>query len=91
MAKWADTLHTSATDGTAVTDDVNMPSHYTNGGIECIDYLKSNMPHEAFIGFLEGNFKKYTHRWRYKGTPVKDLHKARWYLCYLINTLENSK
>lgn len=65
-------------------EQVNHPSHYTYGGIECIEYLKSNLPPEAFIGYLEGNIKKYLHRWRYKDKPEEDLAKAQWYLNYLI-------
>lgn len=68
-------------------DKVDKPAHYTSGGIESIDYMKDNMPLEAFHGFLEGNTKKYLHRWRIKGTPVQDLKKARWYLDRLITEL----
>jgi hypothetical protein len=71
-----------------MTDMVNSPAHYTFGTIECIDYLKDNMPREAFLGYLEGNFKKYSHRWRYKGKAVEDLSKASWYLNYLQKELQ---
>ena len=75
------------------TDQVNKPDHYTGGEIECWDYLKDNMPREAYLGGLEWNIKKYLHRWRYKGKPVEDLEKAEWYLCRLIEHLkgENKK
>ena len=69
-------------------DNVNNPDHYTYGNIECIDYLRDNMPYEAFLGFLEGNNKKYMHRWRHKAKPLEDLKKARWYLDRLIEELE---
>ena len=68
-------------------DKVNNPSHYNDGTIECIEYLQDNMPYEAFVGYLEGNVKKYMHRWRYKN-GVEDLKKAGWYLSYLIDTIE---
>lgn len=68
-------------------DMVNSPSHYSSGGIECIDYLKDNMPYEAYLGYLEGNCKKYMHRWRRKGKPVEDLKKVSWYLNRLIQEL----
>ena len=32
------------------------------------------------MGYLEGNTKKYLHRWRYKNKRVQDLMKAEWYL-----------
>lgn len=63
------------------------PQHYTKGSIECWDYLKDNMPHEAYIGGMEWNVKKYLHRWRYKGKPVDDLKKARAYLDRMIEEL----
>jgi len=68
-------------------DPVESPSHYSSDKIECVDYLKDNMPFEAYIGGLEWNVKKYLHRWRRKGKPVEDLKKARWYLDRLINEL----
>ncbi len=82
-----------ATTANAVSKDdiVNSPSHYTSGGIECIDYLKDNLPLEAFHGYLEGNVKKYLHRWRYKQKPVQDLKKAQWYLTNLIAELEGQE
>jgi hypothetical protein len=69
-------------------DMVNSPSHYASGGIECIVYLKDNLPHDAYIGYLEGNTKKYLHRWRYKTNPLEDLKKARWYLDRMITEIE---
>jgi hypothetical protein len=69
-------------------DAVNSPAHYNTGGIECIDYLKDNMSWEGYTGYLEGNTKKYLHRWRYKSKPVEDLKKARWYLDRLITELD---
>ena len=68
-------------------DLINKPEHYNHGSIECIDYLKDNMTDEAFQGYLEGNTKKYLHRWRFKGKD-KDLQKARWYLDYWIKHRE---
>ena len=68
---------------------VDNPSHYNNGSIECIDYLKDNLSWEGYTGFLEGNCKKYLHRWRLKQKPVEDLKKARWYLERLISELED--
>lgn len=69
--------------GDSVVDVVNKPPHYNTGEIECIEYLKDNLPEQAFIGYLEGNTKKYLHRWRYKGKASQDLEKAKWYLSYL--------
>ncbi len=71
------------------SDQVNQPEHYTGGTIECWDYLKDNMPKEAYLGGLEWNIKKYLHRWRYKKNPVEDLKKARVYLDKLILEMES--
>lgn len=74
---------------TEAKDPVAKPAHYNIGTIECIDYMKDNMPEVAFRGYLEGNAKKYLHRWRYKEKPLEDLKKARWYLDRLISEIEN--
>ena len=42
----------------------------------------------AYCGFLEGNAKKYLHRYKYKGTAVQDLHKAQYYLNKLVEVME---
>lgn len=76
------------TEKTSAKDTVNHPDHYNNGGIECIEYLKDNMSWQGYTGYLEGNCKKYLHRWRYKQKPIEDLKKARWYLDRLIGELE---
>lgn len=76
-------------DLTSHQDQVNKPEHYTGGSIECWDYLKDNMPREAYLGGLEWNIKKYLHRWRYKANPLEDLKKARVYLDRLISEMEN--
>jgi len=71
-------------DRVVAKDQVNSPDHYNNGEIECIAYLKDNMSKEGFLGYLEGNCKKYLHRWQYKNKPEEDLNKALWYLERLI-------
>jgi hypothetical protein len=74
---------------TSMGDSVESPSHYNSGKIECIDYLKDNMPFDNYLGYLEGNTKKYLHRWRYKKKPLEDLKKAQWYLNRLVKELED--
>ena len=69
-------------------DKVNHPSHYTSGGIECIDAIRESMTKEAFCGYLKGNCLKYL--WRYeKKNQIEDLEKASVYLKWLID--ENKK
>ncbi len=68
------------------TDYINKPPHYTKGKIECIDYLKDSMNILSFVGFLEGNAKKYLHRYQYKGSKIADLEKSQFYISKLIET-----
>lgn len=70
-------------------DPVKHTSHYTSGGIECIEAIKASMKAEAYRGFLKGNVMKYIWRYESKGKPIEDLKKARMYLEWLIK--ENEK
>ena len=63
---------------------VSNPSHYKNGSIESIKYIQDFLSKEEYEGFLRGNISKYLHRYKYKGKPLEDLEKARWYLGKLI-------
>ena len=59
-------------------DAVNHPSHYTSGGIECIDAMESAFGKEAVYWFCVCNAFKYV--WRHKKkNGVEDLKKAQWY------------
>jgi hypothetical protein len=69
------------------SDAIN-PSHYTDGGIETIDYLKAKMSTEEFHGFLRGNVLKYMSRAGKKDDVVQELEKAQWYLTRLISELK---
>ena len=65
-------------------NNVNHPSHYNQGRIEVIDAIE-----DWDLNFCEGNVVKYVARHRFKGEPLEDLKKARWYLERLILTLES--
>lgn len=60
-------------------DEVNRPSHYTQGEIECIDAIRAALTPEEFRGYCKGAAFKYIWRERYKGQGVS-LAKAEWYL-----------
>jgi hypothetical protein len=70
----------SAGDSKKVSDNVNSPSHYTQGGIECIDALKAAT---AGLTGIEAvctvNAIKYLWRWKHKN-GIEDIDKAIWYL-----------
>ena len=57
------------------TDMVNHPPHYTQGGIETIDFIEAKS-----LGYNLGNVVKYITRADHKGDKHEDLCKARWYL-----------
>ena len=68
-------------------DSVNHPSHYTQGGIECIEAIKSSMTQSGFVDYCKGNVIKYLFRWEYKG-GLQDLKKAQVYLNWAVETAE---
>jgi hypothetical protein len=59
-------------------------AHYNRGDIQPIDFIESNFTPDEYKGYLKGQIIKYISRYRYKGTPIEDLHKARTYLDWLI-------
>lgn len=67
-----------------MTDNVNHPTHYTSGKVECIDALESATVNLSGIeAVCTANAIKYLWRWKQKN-GVEDLNKARWYLDRLI-------
>ena len=69
-------------------DAVNHPSHYTQGGIECIDAIKAATTGlEGIEAVCTANVIKYTWRWKGKN-GAEDLRKAEWYLNRLIAETE---
>jgi hypothetical protein len=60
-------------------DDIKHPKHYTQGAIEPIVFIQDQK-----LDYMEGNVVKYVVRYKYKGTPLKDLLKAKVYLEWLI-------
>ena len=59
--------------------------YYNRGSVEAIDAIESTCTGlSGFEGFLTGTCLKYLFRWRWKGTAVADLKKARYYLDRLI-------
>ena len=73
----------NAPEGEFDWDAVNKPQHYRVGEVEAIDYIAQQLG-VGVKDYLLGNLHKYIHRHRFKGQPVSDLRKARWYLDKLI-------
>lgn len=61
--------------GNSNVDLVNQPPHYTQGGIETIDFIEAKQ-----LNYNLGNVVKYITRADHKGNRLEDLKKARWYL-----------
>ena len=72
------------TSGDDVKEDlVNHPSHYNDGGLECIEAIEAQLTPEEYRGYLKGNVAKYVWREKHKG-GIESLKKAQWYLTRLI-------
>jgi hypothetical protein len=67
-------------------NDVERPAHYTAGNIEVVDFIKDQK-----FNYCEGNVVKYICRYKYKGTPEKDLRKARQYIDFLLGDYAQDK
>ena len=69
------------------SDEVYRPKHYTTGGIEAIDYIRSKLGDEGFVAYCIGNVLKYISRAGKKGrrdTGTQDLEKAQVYLSWAV-------
>lgn len=66
-------------------DAVNHPSHYTDGGIETIDFIEAKK-----LPYHLGNAVKYISRAGKKdqNKTIEDLQKAAWYIERYIKVLE---
>jgi len=65
-------------------DQVNHPSHYTQGKYEVIDVIE-----DWNLGFNLGNAIKYIGRAGHKDDIVQDLEKAKWYIEREIKRLKD--
>lgn len=69
-----------------LSERVDHPPHYNQGKYEVIDVIR-----DWGLDFSEGNVIKYVVRSRHKDDRLEDLKKARWYLDYLIKSLEDNQ
>jgi len=87
LATLARDFYRDAGGASNTSDNVNSPSHYGQGKIEAIEYIKDFLTPEEYQGYLRGNIAKYLHRFPYKN-GIEDLKKAQWYLGRLIQEVE---
>ncbi len=69
-------------------EKINHPDHYNSGQYEVVDVIDDAGFGE---GFCLGNALKYILRAKHKENYLEDLKKAKWYLEYLIQRIENGK
>lgn len=62
-----------------MNDNVNSPSHYTQGNIECIDAMIAAFGEQAVADFCRCNAFKYNWRSEHKN-GLEDIEKAEWYI-----------
>jgi len=68
---------------------VDSPPHYNQSGIECITAIQAALG-PNFKYYLQGNIMKYLWRFDYKGKPLEDVQKAKWYIHALEKAIEDS-
>ena len=71
-------------------DMVNHPSHYTSGGVECIDAITSALSsyEDSVDSWLVGQVIKYLWRAPLKGKYDEDIKKAQFYLNRLVEKID---
>ena len=69
-------------------DNVNHPTHYTQGKIECIEAIaEATKQLHGIEAVATANVIKYVWRWKSKN-GIEDLQKAQWYLNHLIKQIQ---
>ena len=73
-------------------DMVNHPSHYTQGGVECIDAITSALSsyEDSVDSWLVGQVIKYLWRAPLKGKYEEDIKKAQFYLNRLVEKIDKN-
>ena len=73
-------------------DMVNHPSHYTSGGVECIDAITSALSsyEDSVDSWLVGQVIKYLWRAPLKGKYEEDIKKAQFYLNRLVDKINKN-
>ena len=74
-------------------DMVNHPSHYTSGGVECIDAITSALSsyEDSVDSWLVGQVIKYLWRAPLKGKYEEDIKKAQFYLNRLVEKIDKNR
>ena len=79
----------SPINGQIEADDIKRPNHYTWRGKECEEIIGELIQGaEGKEAYYLGAVVKYLYRYPKKGTPLKDLRKAKQYIDMLITLKE---
>lgn len=74
-----------------MSEKVNHPNHYTQGGMEVIDVIDAfTQECSGLESFYVGNIIKYVCRFK-KKNGIEDLKKAQWYLSRLVEKEEQNE
>ena len=76
-----------------IEDMVNHPSHYTSGGVECIDAITSALSsyEDSVDSWLVGQVIKYLWRAPLKGKYEEDIKKAQFYFNRLVEKIDKNR
>ena len=79
----------SPINGQIEADEIKQPNHYTWRGKECEQIIGDiTQGAEGKEAYYLGAVVKYLYRYPKKGTPLKDLRKAKQYIDMLIDLQE---
>ena len=79
------TISRSPINGQIEADDIKSPDHYTWRGRECEEIIGDiTQGAEGKEAYYLGAVVKYLYRYPKKGTPLKDLQKAKQYIDMLL-------
>lgn len=68
-------------------NSIDFPEWYTRGGIETIDFIRSKLTKDQFIGYCKGTILAYVSRAGFKGNEEDDYRKAMSYLQWVVQEL----
>lgn len=74
-----------------MSEQVNHPAHYNQGGIECIDAIEAALGPDGFVAWLRGTIIKYHWRLGHKDAAAQDAAKADWYSKRLVAALQKAE
>jgi len=74
-------------------EKINSPNHYTDGGIETIDYIKAKMSEQSFKDYCRGHVLKYASRAGKKegNSELQDIQKVIKFAQYWQDAIVGEK